>query len=155
MGIITEQEYRYNMLIKTFASRPEPAFETESEQVEVWGRNWGCNSDVGNLRKVLMHRPGDELKIVDPAKKLPFTFLERLKELKIKTIEVCPDDPVWTINCLAVRPGRILIADQVSPRTLDKLNDANISIRLVPYDKVYLGGGGIHCSTGPLVRDPI
>ena len=71
MGIITESEYRYNMLIKTFASRPEPAFETESEQVEVWGQNWGCNSDVGNLRKVLMHRPGDELKIVDPAKKLP------------------------------------------------------------------------------------
>jgi hypothetical protein len=24
----------------------------------------------------------------------------------------------------------------------------------LPYDKVYLGGGGIHCSTGPLVRDP-
>jgi arginine deiminase len=43
----------------------------------------------------------------------------------------------------------------VSNRTLDKLNDAGISIRLVPYDKVYLGGGGIHCSTGPLVRDPI
>ena len=30
-----------------------------------------------------------------------------------------------------------------------------VSIRLVPYDKVYLGGGAIHCSTGPLVRDPI
>ncbi len=27
MGIISEPEYRYNMLIKTFASRPEPAFE--------------------------------------------------------------------------------------------------------------------------------
>ena len=70
MGIISEPEYRYNMLIKTFASRPEPPFEAESEQTEVWGRHWGCNSDVGNLRKVLMHRPGDELKIVDPAKKL-------------------------------------------------------------------------------------
>jgi N-dimethylarginine dimethylaminohydrolase len=335
MGIVTEGEYRYNMLIKTFASRPEPAFETESEQVEVWGQSWGCNSDVGNLRKVLMHRPGAELDVVDPAKKLPdigaygdpdkgwywrdsappdiegqkkqhdalvealreeqveivfldecapgkmksiytrdsviavnggaivtrmgppirrgeelpvtrtlgkmgmpilrtihgtgimeggsfafitpkvavvgissrvneegarqleevlkvqgielirvhltgyrlhidgnfvmidvdtalinptqlpFTFLERLKELKIRTIEVCPDDPVWTINCLAVRPGRVLIADEVSNRTLDRLNDARISLRIVPYDKVYAGGGGIHCSTGPLVRDPI
>jgi len=313
----------------------EPPFESASEQEFVWGRRWGCRSDVGRLRLVLMHRPGDELKVVDPAKKLndigaygddeagwywrgdsvpplaamqaehdglaaalraegvevvfvdaikpgrmkscytrdsviaidggaivtrmgppirrgeewavtrtlarigmpilrtihgsaileggsfamidaktavlglssrvneegarqleevlrvlgiellrvhltgyrlhidgnfvmidvdtalinptqlPFTFLERLKELKIRTIEVCPEDPVWTINCLAVRPGGVLIADQVSDRTLDKLNDARISIRLVPYDKVYAGGGGIHCSTGPLVRDPI
>jgi hypothetical protein len=31
----------------------------------------GCNNDVGHLRMVLMHRPGDELKIVDPAKRLP------------------------------------------------------------------------------------
>jgi len=92
--------------------------------------------------------------LINPTQ-LPFTFLERLKEMKIRTIEVNPDDPIWTINCLAVRPGRVLIADQVSNRTLDKLNDAKISIRLVPYDKVYLGGGGIHCSTGPLVRDPI
>src|SRR5918911_1535309 len=68
---MTEGEYRYNMLIKTFASQPEPAFETERQQVGVWGRRWGCNNDVGRLRLVLMHRPGDELKIVDPAKKLP------------------------------------------------------------------------------------
>jgi hypothetical protein len=38
--------------------------------------------------------------------------------------------------------------------TLDKVNDAKISIRLVPYAKVYPGGGRIHCSTDPLVRDP-
>jgi len=25
----------------------------------------------------------------------------------------------------------------------------------IPYDTVYLGGGGIRCSTGPLVRDPV
>ena len=335
MGIITEAEYRYNMLIKTFASKPEPAFETRDEMTSVWGRPWGCSNDVGQLRLVLMHRPGDELKVVDPSKKLndigaygdpesgwywrgdtipdleamqaqhddltsvlkeegvevvsidacapgrmktvytrdsviavnggaivtrmgppirrgeelpvtrtlanlgmpilrtihgtgimeggsfafitpkvavvgissrvneegarqieevlkvqgvellrvhltgyrlhidgnfvmvdvdtalinptqlPFTFLEKLKEMKIRTIEVCPEDPIWTINCLAVRPGRVLIADQVSNRTLDKLNDAGVSLRLVPYDKVYLGGGGIHCSTGPLIRDPI
>lgn len=47
-----------------------------------------------------------------------------------------------------------MIADQVSNRTLDRLNDAGISLRAVPYDKVYLGGG-IHCPTGPLVRVPI
>jgi N-dimethylarginine dimethylaminohydrolase len=86
---------------------------------------------------------------------LPFWFLEKLAELKIRTIEVCHEDPVWTINCLAVRPGRVLMADKVSPRTAEKLDRAGISVRVVPYDKVCLGGGGIHCSTGPLIRDPM
>jgi N-dimethylarginine dimethylaminohydrolase len=335
MSIMTEGEYRYNMLIKTFASAPEPGFESEEQQKTHWGRVWGCSNDVGRLRLVLMHRPGEELKIVDPAKKLPgigaygdpktgwywrgdtipdlkamqaqhddlvrvlreegvevvfldecapgrmkscytrdsviavnggaivtrmgppvrrgeelpvtrtlaklgmpilrtihgtgileggsfafinpktavvglssrvneeggrqleevlkvqgiellrvhltgyrlhidgafvmvdvdtaiinptqlpFWFLQKLEEMKIRTIEVCHEDPVWTINCLAVRPGRVLMADQVSGRTLEKLDKAGVSIRLVPFDKVYLGGGGIHCSTGPLVRDPV
>ncbi len=30
---------------------------------------------------------------------------------------------------------------------------AGISVVTFAYDKVYLGGGGIHCSTAPLVRD--
>jgi arginine deiminase len=30
-----------------------------------------------------------------------------------------------------------------------------VAVRLVPYDKVGLGGGGIHCSTCPLVRDTL
>jgi len=335
MSIISEGEYRYNMLIKTFASRPEPPFHDESEQVEVWGQRWGCNNDVGQIRKVLMHRPGPELKIVDPSMRLPdigafgdpekgwywrgdtvpdlaaqqeqhdglvaalreegaevvfvdecapgkmktvytrdsviavdggaivtrlgppvrrgeeapvtrslakigmpilrtitgtglleggsfafltpkvavlglssrvneegarqleevlrtqgvellrveltgyrlhidgmivmvdadtafvnptllpFWFLERLKELGIRQIEVCPDDGPWVINCLAVRPGRVLMAGGLSDRTAEKFDKAGISVRVVPYDKVGLGGGGIHCSTAPLIRDPL
>jgi N-dimethylarginine dimethylaminohydrolase len=335
MATMTEHEYRYNMLIKTFASEPSPAFESPDQQTTVWGRRWGCNSDVGRLRLVLMHRPGDELSIVDPAKlipelgaygdpetgwywrgrdipdlaaqqaqhdalvaalreegvevaflnrcaagrmksvytrdqviaidggaivcrmgarirrgeeapatetlaalgmpilrtihgegimeggsfafinprlaviglssrvneeatrqveevlrvhgvellrvhltgyrlhidgafvmvdvataiinpvQLPFWFLEKLKALGIRTIEVHPDDPAWTVNCLAVAPGRVLMADQVSPRTAEALDRAGISVRIVPYDAVYQGGGGIHCSTAPLVRDPL
>jgi N-dimethylarginine dimethylaminohydrolase len=335
MSIMTEGEYRYNMLIKTFASRPEPGFEDAGEQAEVWGRQWGCNNDVGRLRMVLMHRPGDELKVVDPAKRLPeigafgdpeagwywrgneipdlpslqaqhdglvqalreeevevvfldeiapgrmkscytrdsviavnggaivtrmgppirrgeelpvtrtlaklgmpilrtihgtgimeggsfafitpkvavvgissrvneegadqlaevlryqgvellrvhltgyrlhidgafvmidvetaiinptqlpFWFLEKLKAMGIRTIEVCPEDAVSTINCLAVAPGRVLMSNGVSERTQEKLERARISVRVVPYDKVYLGGGGIHCSTAPLLRDRI
>ncbi len=333
MSIMTEGEYRYNMLIKTFASKPEPGFEDVGEQEAVWGRAWGCSNDVGRLRLVLMHRPGDELSVVDPAKRLPgigafgdpetgwywrgdevppldsmqaqhdglvaalreegvevifldavapgrmkscytrdsviavdggaivtrmgppirrgeelpvtrtlarlgmpilrtihgtgileggsfcfvtpkvaavglssrvneegvdqldevlrrhgiellrvhltgyrlhidgafvmidaetaiinptqlpFWFLERLAAMRIRTIEVCPDDAVSTINCLAVAPGRVLMANGVSERTRETLDRAGISVRIVPYDKVYLGGGGIHCSTAPLVRD--
>ncbi|MEZ0037454.1 hypothetical protein ABIF68_007824 [Bradyrhizobium japonicum] len=41
MSIISEPEFRYNMLIKAFPSRAEPAFETESEQVGVLGAPLG------------------------------------------------------------------------------------------------------------------
>lgn len=335
MATMTEGEYRYNQLIKTFASEPSPAFEAPAQQQAVWGRRWGCNSDVGKLRLVLMHRPGAELNVVDPTKRiehlgaygdeatgwywrgreipdlatqqaqhdglvaalreegvevayldrcapgrmksvytrdqvvgidggaivcrmgarirrgeeapatatlarlgmpilrtihgegiieggsfafitpkiavvgissrvneeaarqveevlrvqgvellrvqltgyrlhidgafvmvdiatavinpvlLPFWFLQRLRELKIHCIEVHPDDSAWTVNCLAVAPGRVLMAEKVSPRTADALDKAGISVRIVPYDAVCEGGGGIHCSTAPLVREPL
>ncbi|MBN35210.1 MAG: amidinotransferase [Rhodospirillaceae bacterium] len=70
MPIMTEEDVRYNLLIKTFASEPEPGFESESEQEFGWGQSWGCRNDVGRLRAVLMHRPGHELHTVDPAKKI-------------------------------------------------------------------------------------
>ena len=71
MPVMSEEEFRYNQLIKTFASEPEPAFEAASEQESVWGGPWGCRTDVGRLRRVLVHRPGAELEVVDPAKHLP------------------------------------------------------------------------------------
>jgi N-dimethylarginine dimethylaminohydrolase len=332
---MSEFDHRYNMLIERFASIPEPPFEAAEEQARVWGRNWGCNSDIGRLRLVMMHRPGEEMRVVDTLPRieelnafgdpetgaywrgdvrptleqqqaqhdalaaalreegvevvylkraapgrhksiytrdsaigvqggaivtrmgpkirrgeeapvtetlgalgmpilrtihgtglmeggsfayirpdvavvgvssrvneegarqvedvlkvqgtrlirvqipgfrlhidgafvmvhhdtaivnpstLPFVFMEELKKLGVKLITVNHEDPSWAINCLAVSPGRVLMSDKVSPRTQDALDKAGVSIRLVDYDKVGLGGGGIHCSTCPLVRDPI
>lgn len=330
---MSEFDHRYNMLIERFASEPEPAFESAEQQRLVWGRAWGCNSDVGRLRVVLMHRPGAELDILrdlplipelgaygDPRSgaywrgetipplaeqqaqhdalaaalreegvevvylkraapgrhkavytrdsciavkggaivtrmgprirrgeeapvtetlaalgcpilrtvhgtglmeggsfafirpdvavvgvssrvneegarqveevlaaqgtrlirvqipgyrlhidgafvmvhhdvaivnpsTLPFVFMEELKRLGVRMIPVSHEDPSWTVNCLAVAPGRVLMSDRVSARTQDALDAAGVSVRLVPYDKVCLGGGGIHCSTSPLSRD--
>jgi len=332
---MSEFDHRYNMLIERFASEPEPAFETASEQHFVWGRAWGCNSDVGRLRVVLMHRPAEEMRVVDalphipelnafgdtttgaywrgdvrptlaeqqaqhdalsaalrdegvevvvlkraaPGRHksiytrdsciavqggaivtrmgprirrgeeapvtetlgalgmpilrtihgtglmeggsfayvrpdtavvgissrvneegarqleqvlavqgtrlirvqipgyrlhidgafvmidhdiaivnpttLPFVFMEELKRLGIRLITLSHEDPSWALNCLAIAPGRVLMSDQLSPRAQDAIDQAGISIRLIPYDKVGLGGGGIHCSTSPLVRDPV
>ncbi len=70
MAALSEFEYRYNMTIKAFPSHAEPAFETKTEQTEIWGQNWGCDNDVGRLRKVLMHRPGAEMAIIDRSKRL-------------------------------------------------------------------------------------
>jgi N-dimethylarginine dimethylaminohydrolase len=332
---MSEFDHRYNMLIERFASEPEPGFETEAEQRFVWGRAWGCNSDVGRLRMVLMHRPGEEMRVVDtlphipelnafgdpttgaywrgdvrptlqeqqaqhdalvvalreegvevvylrraaPGRHksiytrdsciavqggaivtrmgprirrgeeapvtetlggigmpilrtihgaglmeggsfafirpdvavvgvssrvneegarqleqvlavqgtrlirvqipgyrlhidgafvmihhdvaivnpttLPFVFMEELKRLGVRMVALNHEDPSWAVNCLAVAPGRVLMSDQVSARTQDALDKAGIAIRLVAYDKVGLGGGGIHCSTSPLIRDAV
>ena len=332
---MSEFDHRYNMLIERFASEPEPAFHSEEEQRFGWGRAWGCNSDIGRLRVVLMHRPGEEMRVVETLPRipelgafgdpqsgaywrgdvlptlaeqqaqhdalvaalreegvevamlkraaegrhksiytrdsciavqggaivtrmgprirrgeeqpvtetlaalgmpilrtihgtglmeggsfayirpdlavvgissrvneegarqleevlavqgtkllrvqipgyrlhidgmfvmldhdvalvnpvnLPFVFMDGLKKIGIKLIPLNHEDPSWALNCLAVAPGRVLMSDAVSPRTQEALDKAGISVRLVGYDKVCLGGGGIHCSTSPLVRDPI
>lgn len=330
-----EASYRYQMTIKMFGSHPEPGFESREQQLKVWGREWGCDNDVGQLRLVLMHRPGPEMRVIDPAKRidsigtygdiekgwywqsdeipplaemqkqhdtlaqtlrdegvevvyledvpehgikacytrdsafavkggaivcrmarkirrgeeahvtrtlanlgmpilrtlngtalaeggsfawlnpktaaigrsicvneegarqieevlkaqgvelirvdlagydihldisltmidvdlaivnpagLPYWFLEKLKELKIRTIEISPQDSSWIVNCLAVRPGRVIMPRGISNRTMDALVKHNVEVIQIDYDKMSLNGGGIHCSTCPLIRDSI
>ena len=332
---MSDARYRYNETVKLFGAEAEPAFETAEEQEAVWGRRWGCDSDVGRLRLVLMHRPGEEMKVVDPAKRieeigaygdlkagwywqsdeipplaemqaqhdglvaaleaegvevvfldgvsdgrlkscytrdsslmvkggavvcrlgpqvrrgeaaaatrtlaklgvpilrtihgsglieggsfawinaktaalgrsirvneeaarqleevlaaqgvelirvdlagydihidgafvmidrdlalldparLPFVFLEQLKALGVRSIEITPADNPRIVNCLAVRPGRVIMAEGASNRTLDLLAQHDVEIVTLPYDKMALNGGGIHCSTCPLIRDPV
>jgi len=327
--------YRYAMTIKKFGSVPEPAFEDTGEQLATWGQVWGCDSDVGRLRKVLVHRPSNEMAIVDRSKYipeidafgdpevgwywqhdsipdlaemqaqhdamtavlavkgveaihledvrpplikacytrdsvivvkggaivsrmaprvrrgeelcvtrtlgrigmpilrtitgvgmleggsfawinsrtavigrsirvndeairqlaevlrgqgvelivvdlrgydihidgcfvmidrdlalvdaggLPFTFLERLKELGVRAIEITPQDNPWIVNCLAVAPGDVLMPQGASNRTLDRLAEVGVTVTQIAYDKVQTNGGSIHCSTGPLLRDPL
>jgi len=334
MPVMQPDEYGYHQAIKTFASEAEPAFESPEMQRLVWGREWGCPNDVGTLRVVLLHRPGDELGIVDTAKwdeeilayadreagwywrgrqgpdlpamqaqhdhlaevlrhegvqveyvtevtpgrikssstrdqvvavkggaivcrmgarlrrgeegpatrklvslglpilrtihgtgifeggsfaflneqtavvgvgaranlegarqvedvlraqgvemlkvdlagyrqhidggltmidvdtalinpgVLPFWFLEKLKAIKIRTIEVYHEDEFFTVNCLAVRPGRVIMSE-TSQRTLERLDKAGIEVIPIAFEAVYRGGGGIHCSTAPLVRDAL
>jgi len=325
----------YNATIKLFGSEPYPAFEDIGRMQKLWGRNWGCNNDVGQLRAVLMHRPGNEFDVIDRtkwiaetssfgdldagwywqsesiptlaemqaqhdelvktlraegveviylngveggrfksvytrdssfavkggaivgrlaprmrhgeeravtrtlaelgmpilrtvhgtgmveggsfawlnsktavigrgirindegigqvgevlkyqgvelivvdlrgydihidghflmvdvdlalvwARGLPFSFLEKLKELGIRTVEMTPEDNGWIVNGLAVRPGRVLMPEGISDRTRDTLNANGVEIITLPYDKVQLNGGGIHCSTCPLIRDSV
>ncbi len=325
----------YNATIKLFGSAPEPAFENAGRMEALWGRNWGCDSDVGQIRAVLMHRPGNEFDVIDPTKRidetgsfgdleagwywqsgtipplaemqaqhdvladalraegaeviylegveggrfksvytrdssfavkggaivtrlaprmrhgeelpvtralanlgmpilrtvhgtamieggsfawlnsktavvgrgirvnddgiaqvaevlkyqgvelivvelrgydihidghflmidvnlalvwprgLPFSFLERLKTLGIRTVEMTAEDNSWIVNGLAVRPGCVFMPEGISDRTRDTLNGHGVEIITLPYDKVQLNGGGIHCSTCPLIRDSV
>jgi len=325
----------YDETIRLFGSHPEPSFESKEQQIGVWGREWGCDNDVGQIRVVLMHRPGNEMKLIDPSKRieeigsygdleagwywqsetippleefqaqhdglvkaltdegvevvfldgieddgiksiytrdssfavkggaivtrlarkirrgeerhvsrtlanlgmpilrtlhgtamaeggsfawlnsktavigrsvcvneegsrqieevlahqgielirvdlagysihidgaltmidvdlalidpaqLPYWFLEKLKELGIRTVEVTEQDNGWIVNCLAVAPGRVIMPHGISNRTADKLGALDVDLIQIPYDKVQLNGGGIHCSTCPLVRDSV
>ena len=39
----------------------------EEEIPEYWGGDWGCDSEVGKLRAVLLRRPGKEIEgVADP-----------------------------------------------------------------------------------------
>jgi N-dimethylarginine dimethylaminohydrolase len=331
---MSEHEYRENEFFRIFGSVPEPAFDDPEEQIDGWGRLWGCTNDVGKLRAVLMHRPGEELDVVrnlpmpeiggygDPqsgwywmgrtlpdlpamqrahdtlagmlraegvdviyvdkaapgrmkqiytrdsvigvkggaivtrlarrvrrgeewpvtralanagcpilgtlhgsavfegggfallddktavcsvsvacnpegvhqlelllgtlgidlikvpgmgyrihidgafvmvdvktaivnVNELPFFFIEELKRRDIRMIELPQDDNAFSVNCLAVAPGRVIMHTPTTPRLADRLDRAGITVLPIDYDCVEIGGGGIHCSTAPLARDPI
>ena len=325
----------YNQTIKLFGSQSEPGFESKTQQESVWGRQWGCDNDVGQIRLCLMHRPGDEMNIIDPARRieeigsygdleqgwyfqsdvipdwdefraqhdnlvqvlqsegvevvfldsveadgiksvytrdssiairggalvtrlarsirrgeeahvsktlvnlgmpilrtlhgtalmeggsfawlnsktaaiarsicvndegcdqveqvlnaqgvellridmtgydihidgaltmidvdvaivdpdlLPYGFLRKLEALGIRTVEIDEQDDPWIVNCLAMSPGRVIMPRGISSGTAATLQKLDIEVIEIDYDKVQLNGGGIHCSTCPLIRDGV
>ncbi len=93
-----------------------------------------------------------DLALVD-ATQLPYWFLEKLRELGVDTVEITPQDNPWIINGLAIAPGRYLMGNGASNRTLDLLQQKGVEVIPLDFDLVQLNGGGIHCSTMPLIRD--
>jgi N-dimethylarginine dimethylaminohydrolase len=83
---------------------------------------------------------------------LPHWFLDRLRELGIEAIP-CPAGEEWAINSLALAPGRMLMADGY-PRRRELLERHGFDVITIAYDKIQKGGGGVHCSTMELQRDP-
>ncbi|MBY8977884.1 hypothetical protein KHP62_18880, partial [Rhodobacteraceae bacterium NNCM2] len=86
---------------------------------------------------------------------VPFWFLQELKSRGIHAIEVHHTDDPWIINSIAVAPGRLIMPEGTSDATREALDRHGVSVVTVPFDAVCSGGGGIHCSTSPLVRDPV
>lgn len=93
----------------------------------------------------------DHDKAIVNVPRLPYWFLDTLKELDIRPIHVWPGEQK-AVNCLAVRPGRVIIAANC-PHTVERLNQAGVETVEIPYDEIHKNGGGIHCSTLPLVRE--
>src|SRR5581483_11345439 len=61
---LTDSAQYYHEVLKRIPPRATPAFEDEAMQERVWGRRWGVYDDVGPLRMVLVHRPGDSIRIM-------------------------------------------------------------------------------------------
>ena len=90
--------------------------------------------------------------LVDPTG-LPHWFLDKLAQLGIEAIWCHPEEG-WAINSLAVRPGRVLMGEG-NPRTAERLERRGVEVVTLPYDEIQKNGGGIHCSTMELLRDPV
>jgi N-dimethylarginine dimethylaminohydrolase len=83
---------------------------------------------------------------------LPFDFLERLREEGIETIRADTSEGEWSLNALALSPGRVLMAEG-TPRTADLLAGHGVEVVTVAYDELHKNGGGVHCSTMELLRE--
>jgi N-dimethylarginine dimethylaminohydrolase len=83
---------------------------------------------------------------------LPFWFLEHLKAEGIEAIHPDPSE-AWALNALCLRPGRVLMAEG-SPRTVERLEARGVEVVQIPYDEIHPAGGGVHCSTMELLREP-
>ena len=94
-----------------------------------------------DVDKALINAPG-----------LPYEFLTELKARGIETIYPDPSE-AWALNALCLRPGRVLMAEG-SPRTGEILAGRGVDVVTVPYDEIHKNGGGVHCSTMELEREP-
>lgn len=95
-----------------------------------------------------------DLALVNPFG-LPYSFMEDLKARGIQLIEIDPQDDPWINNSLALAPGKLLMPEGASNRTLDRLARHGVSWTTIPYAAMHKNGGGIHCSTTPLRRDQV
>ena len=130
-----------------------------AQVAEVLNRQ-GVELSVADLSGYLIHIDGAflmidvDLALID-ARRLPYSFIQKLQALKVRTIEITPEDDGWIVNGLAVRPGRVIMPRGLSERTRQELDRNNVEVIELPYDNMHPNGGGIHCSTCPLVRDSV
>jgi len=95
-----------------------------------------------------------DLALVNPFG-LPYDFMEELKARGVKLVELDPADDPWINNSLAIAPGKLLIPEGATNRTLDRLASHGVTWNTIPYAAMHKNGGGIHCSTTPLRRDQV
>lgn len=95
----------------------------------------------------------DGLAIIYPPG-VPFDFIEYLKEKGINLIEVPPDEGKdYVCNIVALEPGKIVMLAGFEV-TRKKLEKEGVDVITVDMSEFIKSGGGPHCATGPLIRQP-
>lgn len=84
--------------------------------------------------------------------RLPYWFIDHLKGLNIEPIQADFRDAVLAVNCIAISPGKVIM-DELAPWTAEKISKSGLEILPISYKECRKHGGGIHCSTLPLVRE--
>lgn len=85
--------------------------------------------------------------------RLPYWVLDLLKARGIRSVETHWADDSRVTNVLAIRPGKVLLAINNGDATAERLTKLGVEVVPIDYSECQLGGGGIHCSTMPLIRD--
>ena len=98
--------------------------------------------------------PVDRDKVLCSTFILPFWFLHLLEERGYQIIETDRDDPFLTNNCLTLEPGKVLFSSY-GTRTIRNLKNAGVDVVPVDISEINKLGGGIHCSTLPVLRDRV
>jgi len=85
---------------------------------------------------------------------VPYDFLEFLRGKQINMIEVWPEDARrLACNVVAIEPGKIVMVEGLDRARRD-LEKEGVDVIPLPWQETEKGGGGPHCATGPLRRDP-
>jgi N-dimethylarginine dimethylaminohydrolase len=85
--------------------------------------------------------------------RLPYWFLDLLQERHIHAIEVHHADNPQVVNCLTVRPGKVLLAINNGEATAERLRKVGVEVLPIDYAECQRNGGGMHRSTLPLIRE--
>ena len=117
------------------ATAAEPAFHEEPEAV--WGRPWGAHDEVGQLVSVLARPPGPALELI----RADAWDAERQALID-------PDGGQYWTRRQPPDPKRAAAQHD------GLVVDAGVEAVTIPYDELHPNGGGIHCSTMELIRQP-
>ena len=104
----------------------------------------------------LLNFPDRDVAAVWP-RRTPFKIVDTLQKRGFRIVEVVDEAEAHhclPLNFVALEPGKILL-----PAGGDKMRDvyerAGIECILVEVDELIKAGGGVHCMSGFLKRDPL